>query len=179
MAADPAPDLAPPDLDPPVTVDRARVGDVRDIKRLVDEYAGPILLEKTLANLFEDVTEFWVARLGDRVVGCGALHVFWEDLGEIRTVATDPWARRRGVGRAVCEHIIGHAKELGLHRLFVLTFEVAFFSSLGFEPIQELDLSPEAHAELRSSYDRGVAEFLDLPYVKPNTLGNTRMLRHL
>ena len=179
MAADPAPDLAPPDLDPPVTVDRARVGDVRDIKRLVDEYAGQILLEKTLANLFEDVTEFWVARLDGRVVGCGALHVFWEDLGEIRTVATDPVARRRGVGRAVCEELITHAVELGPHRLFVLTFEVPFFSSLGFEPIHELDLSPEAHAELRASYDRGVAEFLDLPYVKPNTLGNTRMLKHL
>jgi len=162
-----------------LVVDRARVGDVREIKRLVDEYAGPILLEKTLANLFEDVTEFWVARLADRVVGCGALHVFWEDLGEIRTIATDPRARRRGVGRAVCEELITHAVELGLHRLFVLTFEVAFFRSLGFEPIDELDLSPEAHAELRSSYDRGVAEFLDLPYVKPNTLGNTRMLKQL
>ena len=162
-----------------LSVERARVGDVRDIKHLVDEYAGPILLEKTLANLFEDVTEFWVARLDGRVVGCGALHVFWEDLGEIRTVATDPRARRRGVGRAVCAELIDHAAELGLHRLFVLTFEVDFFASLGFEPIEELDLSPEAHAELRSSYDRGVAEFLDLPYVKPNTLGNTRMLRHL
>ena len=162
-----------------VTVQRARVGDVREIKRLVDAYAGPILLEKTLANLYEDVTEFWVARLGETVVGCGALHVFWEDLGEIRTVATDPRARRRGVGRLVCEEIIAHAVELGLHRLFVLTFEVPFFRSLGFETIHELDLSPQAHAELRSSYDRGVAEFLDLPYVKPNTLGNTRMLKHL
>lgn len=162
-----------------LTVGRARVGDVRAIKRLVDEYAGPILLEKTLANLFEDVTEFWVARLDGVVVGCGALHVFWEDLGEIRTVATDPLARRRGVGHAVCAEIIAHATELGLHRLFVLTFEVAFFRSLGFEPIQELDLSLEAQAEMRSSYDRGVAEFLDLPYVKPNTLGNTRMLKQL
>ena len=162
-----------------VTVERARVGDVREIKRLVDEYAGPILLEKTLADLFEDVTEFWVARLDGDVVGCGALHVFWEDLGEIRTVATDPRARRRGVGQAVCTEIIDYATELGLHRLFVLTFEVPFFSSLGFEPIRELDLSLEAQAELRASYDRGVAEFLDLPFVKPNTLGNTRMLKHL
>ena len=162
-----------------VTVERARVGDVRAIKRLVDEYAGPILLEKTLADLYEAVTGFWVARLDGAVVGCGALHVFWEDLGEIRTVATDPRARRRGVGHAVCTEIIAQAVELGLHRLFVLTFEVPFFSSLGFEPIRELDLSLEAQAELRASYDRGIAEFLDLPFVKPNTLGNTRMLKHL
>lgn len=162
-----------------LVVHRAKVTDVRQIKRLVDAYAGPILLEKTLANLFEDVTEFWVAESGGNVVGCGALHVLWEDLGEIRTVATDPAARRHGVGRAVCTEIIRQARALGLHRLFVLTFETAFFRSLGFEPIEELDLSREAYAELRSSYDRGVAEFLDLPYVKPNTLGNTRMLKVL
>ncbi len=162
-----------------LVVHRARVTDVRAIKRLVDAHAGPILLEKTLANLFEDVTEFWVAEYEGALVGCGALHVLWEDLGEIRTVATDPALRRRGVGRAVCTALIEHAKHLGLHRLFVLTFEVDFFRSLGFEPIKELNLSQEAYAELRSSYDRGVAEFLDLPYVKPNTLGNTRMLKIL
>jgi amino-acid N-acetyltransferase len=168
-----------PDVSDTLIVHRARVNDVRRIKDLVDEYAGVILLEKTLANLFEDVTEFWVAKLNGTLVGCGALHVLWEDLGEIRTVATDPVARGRGVGKAVCEEIIREARHLGLHRLFVLTFEVAFFRSLGFQPIHELDLTPEAYAELRSSYDRGVAEFLDLPYVKPNTLGNTRMLKTL
>ena len=160
-------------------VHRARVSDVRGIKRLVDAHAGPILLEKTLANLFEDVTEFWVAEYDGELVGCGALHVLWEDLGEIRTVATDPLIRRRGIARAVCTELIDHARHLGLHRLFVLTFEVAFFRTLGFEPIRELNLSEEAYAELRASYDRGVAEFLDLPYVKPNTLGNTRMLKVL
>ena len=162
-----------------VQVRRARVGDVRRIKELVDSYAGAILLEKTLANLFEDVSEFWVAEVDGRVLGCGALHVLWEDLGEVRTVATDREARARGVGRAVCQRIIDEAGRLGLSRLFVLTFEVSFFSGLGFEPIEELDLTPEAFGELRKSYDAGVAEFLDLPYVKPNTLGNTRMLKHL
>ena len=74
---------------------------MRRIKELVDAYAGPVLLEKTLANLFEDVTEFWVAESDGAIVGCGALHVLWEDLGEIRTVATDPGCagqRRRARG---------------------------------------------------------------------------------
>ena len=165
------------DAAPTLTVHRARVDDVRGSSDWSTRTPGPILLEKTLANLFEDVTEFWVAELDGRVVGCGALHVLWEDLGEIRTVATDP-ARppARGRPRGVRRRSSTQARDLGLHRLFVLTFEVEFFRSLGFEPIDELDLSPEAYAELRSSYDRGVAEFLDLPYVKPNTLGNTRML---
>lgn len=163
----------------PVEVHRARVADVRRIKELVDAYAGPILLEKTLANLYEDMTEFWVATVAGRVVGCGALHVLWEDLAEIRTVATEPGLRGHGVGRAVCEAVIAEARRIGVTRLFVLTFEVSFFAGLGFEPIGELDLSEQASDELRRSYDAGVAEFLDLPYVKPNTLGNTRMLKHL
>lgn len=167
-----------------IEVRRARPSDVRRIKALVDAYAGPILLEKSLANLYEDVTEFWVAvhRSGSdegEVVGCGALHVLWEDLAEIRTVATDPVLRSHGIGRAVCERIITEAAVMGLERLFCLTFEVSFFAGLGFAPIKELDLSPEALLELRRSYDEGVAEFLDLPFVKPNTLGNTRMLKHL
>ena len=79
-----------PDASDTLIVHRARVNDVRRIKDLVDEYAGVILLEKTLANLFEDVTEFWVAKVNGTVVGCGALHVLWEDLAEIRSVAVDP-----------------------------------------------------------------------------------------
>ena len=163
----------------PVSVDRARAVDVRPIKALVDCYAGPVLLEKTLANLYEDVPEFWVARQGEQVVGCGALHVLWEDIGEIRTVAILPEVRGRGIGNAVCSAIIAEARRLGLRRLFVLTFEVAFFAGLGFRPVDELDLTLQARTELQNSYDAGVAEFLDLPFVKPNTLGNSRMLLHL
>lgn len=155
------------------------MGDVPRIKQLVDFYAGAILLEKTLVNLYEDVTEFFVAELDGVVMGCGALHVLWEDLGEIRTVATDPGARGRGVGSAVTHAVMDEARRMGLARLFVLTFEVRFFQNLGFVPVAELNLTPQAYAELRSSYDGGVAEFLDLPYVKPNTLGNTRMLKML
>lgn len=169
---------ATPDPDS-LLIRRARVGDVRRIKELVDCYAGPILLEKSLANLFEDITEFWVAEVDGSVQACAALHVLWEDLGEIRTVATDPQLRGRGIGGALCRAVMDEARRVGVSRLFVLTFEVSFFAGLGFEPISELGLSPEAFAELRRSYDAGVAEFLDLPYVKPNTLGNTRMLRYL
>lgn len=158
---------------------RARVADVRRIKDLVDCYAGPILLEKTLANLFEDVTEFWVAEVDGAVQACAALHVLWEDLGEIRTVATNPELRGRGIGGRLCQEVMAEARRVGVSRLFVLTFETSFFAGLGFQAIEELDLSPEGFAELRRSYDAGVAEFLDLPYVKPNTLGNTRMLKNL
>lgn len=78
-----------------VVVRRARTPDVRTIKLLVDTYAGAghRLLEKATVTLYEDVQEFWVAELAGEVVGCGALHVLWEDLAEIRTVAVHPEAR--------------------------------------------------------------------------------------
>ncbi|UBU13248.1 amino-acid N-acetyltransferase [Nonomuraea gerenzanensis] len=164
-----------------VVVRRARTPDVRVIRRLVDTYAGagPRLLEKATVTLYEDVQEFWVAERGGQVVGCGALHVLWEDLAEVRTVAVDPACRGMGVGHRIVSALIQHAKDLGLRRVFCLTFEVDFFARHGFRSIQGTPVSPEVYAELLASYDEGVAEFLDLEHVKPNTLGNTRMLLHL
>ena len=113
------------------------------------------------------------------LIGCGALHVMWQDLGEVRTLAVaDEWLHR-GVGHAILESVEDHARALGLTRLFCLTFETAFFTRHGFESIGEDIVAPDVYAELVRSQDEGVAEFLDLSRVKPNTLGNTRMLKQL
>jgi amino-acid N-acetyltransferase len=168
------------ELASPVTVRRARTADVPCIKGLVDSYAERrILLAKNTVTLYEDVQEFWVAEIGGEVVGCGALHVLWEDLGEIRTLAVDPAWRGRRIGDLLVERLVAVARELGLDRIFVLTFEVGFFSRHGFDEIDGTPVEPGVFEEMLRSYDEGVAEFLDLEYVKPNTLGNTRMLRHL
>ena len=75
----------------------ARTSDVRVIRRLMDEYAADrILLQKATVTLFEDVQEFYVAEIDGEIVGCGALHVLWEDLGEVRTLAVDKRASRQG-----------------------------------------------------------------------------------
>lgn len=163
-------------MDREVVVRRARTSDVPDIKRLVDTYAGRILLEKNLVTLYEAVQEFWVAEVGGAVVGCGALHVLWSDLGEVRTVAVDPRVKGRGVGHAIVDRLLSVARELQLERLFVLTFETEFFGRHGFTEIEGTPVTAEVYEEMCRSYDVGVAEFLDLSYVKPNILGNTRML---
>lgn len=167
---------APDDHVPGVTVRRARTSDVPEIKRLVDTYAGRILLEKNLVTLFESVQEFWVAEADGRVVACGALHVLWSDLGEVRTVAVDPAVKGRGIGHAIVDRLLEVARELELERLFVLTFETEFFGRHGFTEIEGTPVTAEVYEEMCRSYDVGVAEFLDLSYVKPNILGNTRML---
>ncbi|AVP68380.1 amino-acid N-acetyltransferase [Rhodococcus hoagii] len=157
-------------------VRRARTSDVPEIKRLIDIYAGKILLEKNLVTLYEAVQEFWVVEDAGTVVGCGAMHVLWSDLGEVRTVAVDPSVKGRGAGHLVVAKLIEVARDLELERLFVLTFEVDFFAKHGFAEIEGTPVTAEVYAEMCRSYDTGVAEFLDLSYVKPNTLGNTRML---
>ncbi|MGE2836675.1 amino-acid N-acetyltransferase [Mycobacterium sp. SMC-4] len=157
-------------------VRRARTSDVPAIKALVDIYAGKILLEKNLVTLYESVQEFWVAEDAGEVIGCGALHVLWSDLGEVRTVAVHPKVRGRGVGHRIVRQLLAVATELHLQRIFVLTFEVEFFSRHGFTEIDGTPVTAEVYEEMCRSYDTGVAEFLDLSYVKPNILGNTRML---
>jgi amino-acid N-acetyltransferase len=164
------------DSSPDVTVRRARTSDIPRIKHLVDTYAGKILLEKNLVTLYEAVQEFWVAERGGTVIGCGALHVLWADLGEVRTVAVDPTVRGEGVGHAIVDRLLAVARELELERLFVLTFETEFFGRHGFAEIEGTPVTAEVFEEMCRSYDIGVAEFLDLSYVKPNILGTTRML---
>lgn len=174
---EPAPtDVARPHGGDELQVRRARTSDIPEIKRLIDIYAGKILLEKNLVTLYEAVQEFWVAERAGTVIGCGALHVLWADLGEVRTVAVDPSAKGHGAGHLIVEKLISVACELSLGRLFVLTFEVDFFARHGFAEIDGTPVTAEVYAEMCRSYDTGVAEFLDLSYVKPNTLGNTRML---
>ena len=163
-----------------VEVRRARTSDVRAIRRLVDTYADDRrLLSKATVTLFEDVQEFFVADLGGSVVGCGALHVLWEDLAEVRTVAVDPGCRGVGVGHRVLSRLLEQAREVGVERVFCLTFETAFFARHGFVEIEGAPVAHEVFEQLLQSYDEGVAEFLDLERVKPNTLGNARMLLKL
>jgi amino-acid N-acetyltransferase len=167
---------------PGLVVRRAVTSDVQKIKAMVDTYSDDrILLSKAMVTLYEDVQEFFVAQVigSTEIIGCGALHVLWEDLAEVRTLAVDPTFRGQGVGARIMSHLETVARELGVSRLFCLTFAVDFFAHHGFHEIEGTPVEPDVYAQLLQSYDEGVAEFLDLESVKPNTLGNTRMLRTL
>ena len=160
-----------------VTVRPAITSDVAKIRQLVDVYSPDRrLLSKATVSLFEDVPEFSVAELNGEVVGCGALHVMWEDLAEVRTLAVDPEEAGHGIGGTLLDHLIAYARSLGIKKIFCLTFEVEFFRRYGFVEIDGTPVAPDVFEQLLQSYDEGVAEFLDLERVKPNTLGNSRML---
>jgi amino-acid N-acetyltransferase len=163
-----------------VVIRRAWTGDVPGVRRLIDIYtSGGRLLSKATVTLYEDVQEFWVAVSDEQVVGCGALHVMWEDLAEIRTLAVDPDWRGHGIGGRIVAELLSQARRVGVKRVFVLTFETEFFARFGFAQIDGAPVPPAVYEQLLRSYDEGVAEFLGLDRVKPNILGNTRMLLQL
>ena len=179
----------------------ARPADVRAIAELVRPYAERrVLIAKDLISYFEDIQEFIVAEevpdvvghdgrdggggggeslAAPRIVGCGALHVMWDDIAEVRTLAVHPEALGTGLGSAILRELITQAREIGLKRVFCLTFEEPFFGAHGFEPIEGTPVGADVFSEMLRSHDDGLAEFLDLARVKPNTLGNARMLLQL
>ncbi|HAY44112.1 MAG TPA: amino-acid N-acetyltransferase [Micrococcaceae bacterium] len=162
------------------TVRSARTSDVAKIRDLVRPLAvDRILLDKEAVTYYESIQEFVIAEDASRgeVVGCGGLHVIWEDIAEIRTLASSSDYRGQGVGHVLIEELLRRAKEVGVSRVFCLTFEVEFFERHGFTVMADQSaVDQEVYQELLHSRDEGVAEFLDLARVKPNTLGNTRMI---
>jgi amino-acid N-acetyltransferase len=164
------------------TIRSARTRDVPMIRKLIDSNVeSGRLLSKAPVTLYEDIQEFCIAELDDdaALAGCGALHVMWEDLAEIRTVAVPAGCQGLGIGHAIVDTLLQRARALGVDRVFCLTFAVDFFARHGFQVISGTPVAAEVYSELLRSYDEGVAEFLDLERVKPNTLGNSRMLLRL
>jgi len=160
-----------------VIIRPAKTTDVRAIRSLVDAYTNDgSLLSKATVTIFEDIQEFLVAEVDGNVVGCGALHVMWEDLAEVRTLAVKPDNARQGIGSQLLEELLNKARAIGVKRVFCLTFMKSFFGRHGFEEIDDTPVGHEVYEQMLQSYDEGVAEFLGLERVKPNTLGNFRML---
>lgn len=164
-----------------ISIRSARTADVKAIIQHAEPFVHDrILIAKDRVAYYEAVQEFQVAEAADgSIAGFGALHVMWEDLGEIRTLAVVEQWRGKGIGHALLDSLIDRARDLGLKRLFCLTFEVDFFKAHGFTEMEDIPVDPKVYKELLLSPDEGVAEFLDLARVKPNTLGNTRLILHL
>jgi len=155
----------------------ARTSDVREIRNIIDSFSTDgSLWSKATVTIFENIQEFLVAAEGDRIIGCGALHVMWEDLAEVRTLAVVPDRSNEGIGSQLLEQLLDKARALGIRRVFCLTFRKEFFGHHGFVEIENTPVGHEVYEQLLQSFDEGVAEFLGLERVKPNTLGNFRML---
>lgn len=126
----------------PVSIRKAIIGDVGRIQALVNHYASKeTMLGLSLSEIYDQIRDFTVAEGPRRsLIGVCALHVIWDDLAEIRSLAVDPKIRRRGVGRALVEHCLEEARSLQLPKVFALTYQAEFFRRIGFERVDKAEL---------------------------------------
>ncbi|WP_303720808.1 N-acetyltransferase [Malonomonas rubra] len=119
----------------------ARIQDARAIHQLLLEYANTgQLLGRSLADIYENIREFYVYEEGGMVLGVGALVICWEDLAEIRSLAVAKGQSGKGIGRKIVDTCLKEALELGLKRVFALTYQPDFFKKLGFSDIEKSEL---------------------------------------
>ena len=119
-----------------VKVRKAVIADARKIKELLSHYAGEgKLLDRSLLNIYENIRNFFVAECEGKVLGCCCLHICWEDLGEIRSLAVKEENKGKGIGKELVEECLEEAKHLGLKKVFTLTYVPDFFKKFSFENI--------------------------------------------
>lgn len=119
----------------------AKIRDVPEIVKLVNHWASQgVMLARPLSQVYNAIRDYVVIEKDGKIIGCGALHVVWDDIGEIRTLAIDPEYVGSGLGRQIVDHLLNSAKELELPRVFTLTYKPGFFQKMGFEEVDKKDL---------------------------------------
>ena len=120
---------------------RARIPDARIIHQLLLTYAKEgQLLGRSLAAIYDTIRDFYIYEENGQILGIGALAICWEDLAEVRSLAVVPGQHGKGIGRKIVEKCLLEAKDLGLKRVFALTYQPEFFKKLGFVEIDKAQL---------------------------------------
>ena len=129
-------------------VEKARIDDIPQMHKLVNSFAEKgEMLPRALSELYENVRDFFVLREGDKVTACAALHIYWSDLAEVRTIAVREDKQSQGMGAVLLEACLAEARELGMSTLFCLTYKPAFFEKYGFQRADKMDLPRKIWAE--------------------------------
>jgi len=127
---------------------RARVKDVQRIQKLINQYAEErLMLPRARSEIYDHLRDFFVAVEDDTIIGCVALHVTWEDLAEIRSLAVDHASIKKGIGRALVAACEEEARELLIPKVFTLTFVTKFFEKLGYQKVEKETLPHKVWTE--------------------------------
>ncbi len=130
------------------SVEKARIRDAATIHQLINYFADKgEMLPRALSQIYENIRDYFVIRQGERVIACAALHVSWEDLAEVKSVAVAEDSQKQGVGAQLVEACLGEAKELGIPTVFCLTYQPAFFESCGFSQVDKMELPRKVWGE--------------------------------
>ncbi|MEJ7620803.1 MAG: N-acetyltransferase [Aquificaceae bacterium] len=131
-----------------MVIRKAKLKDAGEIYNLINQYAKEgILLPRSLNSIYENIRDFWVCEENGRLVGCAALHIVWEDLAEIKSLAVSEEHKGKGIGTMLVEECLKEAEELGVKRVFVLTYAQGFFSKLNFEEVEKIKLPHKVWGE--------------------------------
>jgi amino-acid N-acetyltransferase len=120
---------------------KAKLQDIRKIQRLVNFYAQKNeMLPLSLSELYDNIRDFYVYDEKGKILGCGALHISWDSLGEIRSLVVQKSKQKMGIGKKIVNMCLNEARELGLRRVFVLTYKPEYFRQFGFKDIDKYQL---------------------------------------
>jgi len=124
-------------------VRRATVRDAAQIQALILQYAKKDeILPRSLNEIYENIRDFVVIENKGKIIACGALHICWDDLAEIKSLAVSPRNRRKGYGGKIVALFLEEARELGVSKVFALTYQVDFFKAMRFRRV-EMDSLPK------------------------------------
>ena len=135
-----------------VKVEKSRIEDVPHIHKLINHFADKDeMLPRALSQIYENLRDFFVVRdKSGVVVACASLHIYWDDMAEIRGVAVSDKSQGKGLGASLVKACIDEARELHIPTVFCLTYNPDFFKRVGFEPIDKLNLPRKVWAECYS-----------------------------
>ena len=129
-------------------VERARISDVAQMHELINSFADKEeMLARSLSEIYEHVRDYFVVREGERVIACAALHVMWQDLAEIKSLAVAEGSQRHGIGIELVKACLREAKQLGIPTIFCLTYKPAFFEKFGFGQVDKMELPRKVWTE--------------------------------
>lgn len=127
---------------------KATIDDVEKIYKLINDFAAKnVMLPRSLSELYENIRDFFVFIQDDTLVGCAALHIFWKDLAEIKSVAVQETTQRKGIGGKLVRVCIREARKLRIAKMFVLTYVPEFFEKCGFRRVEKETLPHKIWSE--------------------------------
>ena len=127
---------------------KATIDDVEKIYKLINDFAAKnVMLPRSLSELYENIRDLFVFIQDDTLVGCAALHIFWKDLAEIKSVAVLETTQRKGIGRKLVRVCIREARKLRIAKMFVLTYVPEFFEKCGFRRVEKETLPHKIWSE--------------------------------
>jgi amino-acid N-acetyltransferase len=127
---------------------KAKIQDIKSIQKLINTFAKQdLMLPRSLNELYESLRDFWVIEENKKIVGCCALHVSWDDLSEIKSLAVAKTKQKKGLGKELILACLSEAKQIGAKKIFVLTYKPDFFKKFGFKRVRNSDLPHKVWAE--------------------------------